>query len=239
MLIAGIKRDISMLVMDFDDTLFHGNISKRAMFTISLAHEKGCEVGIISGSPISNILKKLSTNKEILQYIDFIGSSNGALIYQKGRTTKLVSNMQIQQLEYVKNDFQKYSKCGLIIDTGYSIGILTKDKGIQNKIKQSIYGKYSTNNLFISTWNSGISVVLITKYKAMRKYCQLRKVEPVTLAIGDSENDIPLFLFSREREGVSCVVGNSTLTSSLIDYKSPLEFGDGVADCIEKYVLAA
>src|SRR3989338_4889020 len=217
-----------MVVMDFDDTLHSNGISQSAIEAINKIHKQGKIIGIVSGSGLESIISKINNN--LMNSIDFIGSSNGALITEDKKKYLLVSEEKVAILGKLKDEFIKYSKFGKFVDTKYSIGLITKDNKLRNELKVIIN---SYNGVFCSEWNNGVSAVLITKYEALEKFCKYKEINPVVLAIGDSENDIPLFEFASKTKGKACLVGNSKIENNLINYKSKFKFGDGVADCIQ------
>lgn len=221
-----------MIVMDFDDTLYHDGIEPCAVECIREKRKAGAIIGVLSGSGLESVLEKAAlSSAELLLNIDFIGSSNGALMTEpfSGRQQIcLVPEEQVLLLGRLRDEFARYSSHGRIVDTGYSVGLLTTDECLKDEIECMLSGSSCVTP---SRWATGISAVLITKYDALDRYCALRGLTPVVLAIGDSENDLPMFRFAKERGGISALVGNRRPGVGA-DIVATAPYGAGVAEIL-------
>jgi HAD superfamily hydrolase (TIGR01484 family) len=93
-----------------------------------------------------------------------------------------------------------------------------------------------------TSWEDGDVVdIHITHEHATKRHgaeqlmAMLGYTKDQVIAIGDSHNDVPLL----EAAGLKAVMGNAPdEVKALADYVAPSQIDDGVADVIEKYILA-
>jgi hydroxymethylpyrimidine pyrophosphatase-like HAD family hydrolase len=111
-----------------------------------------------------------------------------------------------------------------------------EDVGLRDRIAAKLEEEFTPYGLKVQTWATGVGISPVTKYDGLDRYFTEHEGEvPVALALGDSENDIPLFTYAKEHGGYAGQVGNGRDLDYQVDFKAEASAGAGVAEIIEHY----
>lgn len=252
-------------VFDIDGTLMkpsQSHFDQEGIEAIKLASKYG-KVVLATARPLTGVLNILPKS---LLHLDFIIALNGALTYSNSKTTNIIPlspnfiNHLIENKAKFKNlwffsqdnwyandmttseckkeEISIQSSCSHI-DTYKEFEMILKVTIVdevdnnnflkslcENKFNQTIY--YANSHSNFHEFNS----ISTNKYLAIKVIADGNKY----YAIGDSDNDIEIL----QNSDFGCCVGNSSFAAKQSSkYISPLEFGKGAYDCLNRIIKHA
>lgn len=233
-----------IVLSDFDGTIYHeGKVDPKAVETFRREHEEGRRVGIVTGAGVDYVLESLDEAgaTELLQYVDFIATQSAAEFHtlDNGEVTESIYLVTDETRDLVAELHPKFEEIcgGPTFNWGGSLGYLTGDDvERRDRIAAALEEEFTPYGLKVQTWATGVGISPVTKYDGLDRYfAEHEGGAPVALALGDSENDIPLFTYAKEHGGYAGQVGNGRDLDYQVDFKAEASAGAGVAEIIDHY----
>ncbi len=233
-----------IVLSDFDGTIYHdGEVDPKVVEAFRREHEEGRRVGIVTGAGVNHVLDSLEETgaTEMLQYVDFIATQSAAEFHtlENGEVTESIYLVTDEVREMVADLHPRFEEIcgGSTFNWGGSLGYMTGDDiERRDSIAEELRKEFTPYGLKVQTWATGVGVSPVTKYDGLDRYFTEHEGEiPVALALGDSENDVPLFTFAKEHGGYAGQVGNGRDLDFTVDYKATAHAGAGVAEIIDQY----
>ncbi len=227
---------VKIVFSDFDDTLMHYYSNKNYFDSYQLGilkklKDKEIKFCIVTGRSVSFFYQF----PELLQYVDYILASNGAVIYDvenkkfiysilisSDSLEKLVQYAKGEKISFILNSFEKryqYGDWSNAICDSYQENVkysceqflLSVNRGSLDQCCQFLSNlrDICVNN--ISNWEDyftlDVNNILVSKGNSMKWLSQYLGISlGNVLAFGDGENDISMF----EVAGKSVAVGNAS-----------------------------
>ncbi len=227
---------VKIVFSDFDDTLIHYYSNKNYFDSYQLEvlrklHEKGILFCIVTGRSVSFF----EQFPELLQYVDYILASNGAVIYDvekkkfihsilinDGSLKKIIQYTKEKKYKIILNSFEKryqYDDWSYVVCDSYQERLDISCEQVVLSVKSDSLDKccqflsnlrdICVNN--ISNWNDyftlDINDILVSKGNSIKWLCQYLKISlDDSLVFGDGVNDVSMF----EVAGKSVAVGNAS-----------------------------
>ncbi len=232
---------IEAIAVDIDGTITDEKrkICISAIEALRAAEEKGIPTIIVTG----NVVNYAYATEVLIGCSGGLVAENGGMIFKEGYNNNAVKILVNREyIEKADNHLKEklgdtYSKHASH-DNNYRATEIVFYKTIERKIIEDALKDYEHIDE-LELYDSGFAIHVtdkrVNKGTSLRKLCEENGINMENvMAIGDSENDED---FLREA-GVKIAVGNADDSLKAISsYVCENNFGDGVAEAIEKFAL--
>lgn len=249
----------SVLLLDLDGTTvpmvagFNGEVSPQVEKAIKDLILRGVHVAIATGRPMGKampIIKQLGIKEPCI-------FGDGAVVYDVSTDTfvdsHFLSPQKVQEIVGIVRLIKK-DKPTILVSTlqeevhyseelhdQYVLGIAIPH--LTRKEIEVLHETLSQDDTIVvrkitKTWEGGFGLIAISDVRATKQVAvahlmsYLKVTSDKIVAVGDSENDIPMLLAA----GIGVAMGNaSDSLKSIAEYVAPSVFDHGVVDVINKY----
>lgn len=248
---------VKMIFSDFDNTMlcYHSDKNKFSEYQIDIlkkVKDKGIKFCIVTGRCVSFFYNNF---KEILEYVDYIISNNGACIYDV-KEEKYIDSIYIEKSDFDKLvdyiEFKGYDLLFNYEDGQYdSIDDASKVREICNQVVL-FFGKDKYDEVLIDFSNIPGFIVnniaehvdyvsidinnkLVSKGESIKKLCDILNIDKEdTIGFGDGDNDISMFY----NVGNSVCPDNASDKIKLVAKEIiKCAYDDGIYEYIEDKIL--
>ena len=232
---------IEAIAVDIDGTITDDTrkICISAIESLRAAEEKGIPTIIVTG----NVVNYAYAAQVLIGCSGGLVAENGGMIFKEGYNNNaveiLVNREYIEKAdEHLKeklgDEYDKHASH----DNNYRATEIVFYKTIKRELIENALEDYEHVNE-LELYDSGFAIHVtdkrVNKGSSLRRLCEQNGINMENvMAIGDSENDEDFL----KEVGVKIAVGNADETLKEIStYACEKNFGDGVAEAIEKFAL--
>ena len=233
--------NIEAIAVDIDGTITDEKrrICISAIESLRLAEDNGIPTIIVTG----NVINYAYATEVLIGCSGGLVAENGGMIFKEGyndNTAEILVNRQYIEGadEFLKgklgDEFQKHASH----DNSYRETEIVFYKSIQREAIEEALNDYEFKDE-LELYDSGFAIHVtdkrVNKGTSLRLLCEKNGINMENvMAIGDSENDEDFL----KEAGVKIAVGNADdKLKEISTYVCENNFGDGVAEAIEKFVL--